>query len=367
MKKIFTLILSAVAFTASSQNPTTGCTVLNQGVCDQVLEDFDTDPSALFDTYGFTWSGVGTENLRATGVQPSSSYNITTPFPGYYLYTNGTIRTGFTLGTGPAGSSNDYFSGGNTVHLTLQVFSPDMLTLLAQCDYNLSAPGAYCFGIADADLVAGTKVRYRYTFTTTQQTSTTGGGPTLTLDDITIFGLQQAPLPVKFSSFTGRRLNGGVNLTWNVDAELNVNTYSVERSADGNRFTEIGSVIAGGMGTYSFQDQAPLATGYYRIKSVDVDGKYGYSTVIRIGGGQSNVVIKAFFNNPTSLTIQHDLSNDGGRIFVSTADGRIVKDVTIASGTQQTQIDVSSVQSGMLIVRYVAANGNSESIKVMKL
>jgi hypothetical protein len=242
-----------------------------------------------------------------------------------------------------------------------------MLTLLAQCDYDLTAPGTYCFGIADADLVAGTRVRYRYTLSTAATTSTIGGGPSIDFDNITIFGLQQAPLPVKFSSFTGRSINGGVNLTWNVDVEDNVDKYIVERSADGNRFTEIGSVMAGKMSTYTYRDQAPLGTGFYRIKSVDFDGKFGYSTVIRIGGGASSVVIKAFLNTPNTMIVQHDVAQEGGRIYVSTADGRIVKDVAIASGTQQTQVDVSTASSGLLIVRYVTANGSAETIKVMKL
>jgi hypothetical protein len=172
-------------------------------------------------------------------------------------------------------------------------------------------------------------------------------------------------LPVRFAGLEGKTVGSTVNLKWNVDVELNVSSYLVEKSTDGVRFSSIGSVAATGQRTYTFTDMQASASAFYRIKSVDVDGKFGYSTVINVRGNSSSVIIKAFLNNPTSLTVQYDGAT-GGRITVSTADGRLVKNVTTVAGSQQSTVDLSSVQSGLLLVRFENASGVAETIKVIK-
>lgn len=365
MRRISTLSIALaglfLASTAQAQNnnPTTNCTVLNAAVCDQVIADFSTDPSSQFDILGFQYqSGLGL--LRVSGTTASTSYNINTPAPGYSVFNNGFVRTGFTLATG--NGSNNIFANGNTVHLTLQVFNTNM-ALIAQCDYDLSAAGAYCFGVADADIVSGMQLRYRYTFTTTANAASNGSR--LDFDNITVVSNSQAPLPVRFSRFEAKQAMSAVNLTWDVDVEQNVSHYEIERSIEGTRFTTIGTVPASGLHTYSFTDAAPLATAYYRIKSVDVDGKLGFTTIVAVRSGKSSVVIRGFMSDRNTLTVQHG-SLDGARITVSAADGRLVGSRIPARGSQQTKIDLSAAQPGLYVVRYEAPDGTAETMKVVK-
>ena len=191
---------------------------------------------------------------------------------------------------------------------------------------------------------------------------------------ITSFGIDKnastpagAALPVKFSSLDARAANNAVSLKWNVATEENVNGYEIERSADGRNYSKIGFVAADGQSSYSFVDSKAISIAYYRIKSVDKDGKYGYSTIAMVKAGNSMIVLKAF---PTpfikNVSIQHPSAAAGSSITVSSEDGRIVKSIVPAAGTQQTDIVLSSAKAGLYLVRYVSGSGEVETLKILK-
>lgn len=176
-----------------------------------------------------------------------------------------------------------------------------------------------------------------------------------------------AALPVKFQSLDARSVNSSVSLKWNVATEQDLSGYSIERSTDGRNFSQISFVGASGESNYSFVDSKPTATAYYRIKSVDINGRYGYSTVALVKSGKSTIVLKAF-PSPVikSVSIQHPTAIAGTTISVSSADGRIMKTIVPAAGMQQTEIDLSAAKAGLYLVRFNSGNGESETLKILK-
>ena len=89
-------------------------------------------------------------------------------------------------------------------------------------------------------------------------------------------------LPVELHAFTAARQNKGVLLQWQTASEQNSQSFVIERSSDGNRFTAIGTVAASHSSNsnklYSFRDELPLnGANFYRLKMVDVDAKFSYS------------------------------------------------------------------------------------------
>ena len=60
--------------------------------------------------------------------------------------------------------------------------------------------------------------------------------------------------------------------------------FSIEASADATTFSKIGSVPANGnsntIRTYIANDYNPLETTYYRLKQIDFNGDFEYSTII---------------------------------------------------------------------------------------
>jgi hypothetical protein len=91
-------------------------------------------------------------------------------------------------------------------------------------------------------------------------------------------------LPVTFSLFTAQKLDKSVKLSWTTEQEINSSHFIVERSADGRTWQSIATVAAAGNSTnrltYTSYDNLPLnGTGYYRIKQLDIDGKFQVSVV----------------------------------------------------------------------------------------
>ena len=179
-------------------------------------------------------------------------------------------------------------------------------------------------------------------------------------------GTAAAPLPVKFSGFYAKSSNGYTSLTWNIATESNVTGYEVQRSIDGSKFSKIGFVSANNSSSYSFIDSKAGDVVYYRIKSIDVDGKYGYSIIVNVKGLQSDVVMKAFpMPVQSELTVQHNIASDNSKIEIISADGRVIKALALTTGAQQTSIDLSSAKPGVYVVRFV--NGiNIQTSKIIK-
>jgi hypothetical protein len=176
-----------------------------------------------------------------------------------------------------------------------------------------------------------------------------------------------AVLPVKFSTLDARVANSSVSLKWMVATEENLAGYEIEKGTDGRSFSKIGFVNASGESTYSFVDTKPSSISYYRIKSVDINGRYGYSSIALVKAGKAMIVIKAF---PTpfikNISIQHPTADAGSAITISSQDGRIIKSIIPAAGTQQTDVDLSSANAGLYLIRYKNGNGEVEILKILK-
>ncbi len=97
-----------------------------------------------------------------------------------------------------------------------------------------------------------------------------------------------APLPVTMLDFFATEKNDHtILLQWQTAEEENSSYFEIQRSASGNDYSAIGTVAAAGNSTlvknYSFTDPSPFAgNDYYRLKIVDLDGKYTYSNIVAV-------------------------------------------------------------------------------------
>src|SRR5699024_6541194 len=106
------------------------------------------------------------------------------------------------------------------------------------------------------------------------------------VNDVTAFALPVTgvtPLPVRLISFSGVVSSNEVKLTWEVADEEQSREYRIERSANGSEWSQIGTVTEDGKSVYTYTDHSPLdALAYYRLKPVDIDGGFKYSSVISV-------------------------------------------------------------------------------------
>ena len=100
------------------------------------------------------------------------------------------------------------------------------------------------------------------------------------------FGSVSFVLPLNLLSFSATKNVGDVQLKWYASDEVNVAYHEPQRSEDGVAFTAIGKVDAinhQGVSAYDFVDKKAL-TGitYYRLRSVDLDGKSTLSRIVSV-------------------------------------------------------------------------------------
>lgn len=103
-------------------------------------------------------------------------------------------------------------------------------------------------------------------------------------------------LPVTLLDFNGKGYSGYNQLKWTVSQEQNLDRYELERGTDGAVFTKVSSTPARNevnQTTYSYNDQTSLFESYYRLKIINTDGSFTYSSIvfIRKNGGKNEFIV----------------------------------------------------------------------------
>jgi hypothetical protein len=167
-------------------------------------------------------------------------------------------------------------------------------------------------------------------------------------------------LPVTLLNFTSTLLNKTVQLQWQTTSEINSSYFLVEKSSDGINFSGIGKVNAAGNSTslkqYSFIDNNPLSINYYRLKEVDLDGKYVYSKILQVQMQQSTAL--SIIGNPVQNVLQIQINNSSlSTNYLSIFDftGRRLKAFNAQNGLQN--IDVSFLSAGTYVLQMITADG----------
>lgn len=172
---------------------------------------------------------------------------------------------------------------------------------------------------------------------------------------------QNQPLPMLLGLFTATKNNATALLQWTTIEETNTSEFILERSTDGLHYAAIGSVPASGntntITKYQYTDKQ-LATGvnYYRIKTMDKDGKYLLSPVRTVNYSDNDFTISLLPNPATKGMVYINTSVNCNRIEVRDAIGRLVKTVTV-KGTYNP-LDVNGLKKGMYFITVVTDNGS---------
>jgi len=314
-----------------------------------------TSPDSVKQANGFTSTntGVGTFNEFApnqTDTIVSPQFYYTTPQTTIYFDYNITVAN---PGDSYAAKVIIITAAGDTIPATANV----QLYKGASVDYY------FTFNLGKT-LAANTNFKIELIFTIAKTDKAIRAN---TLTTNALLAGSQAPLPVNFTGFYAKKVNSNVLLTWNVAFEQNVNGYEVQRSADGSNFTKIGFVYANQSPSYNFSDSKPIAVAYYRIKSIDNDDSYKYSSIVSLKGQQSDVVLKAFpMPVQNELTIQYNTANSNSKIDILSADGRMIKSIALVSGSQEMKVDLTSAKAGVYFARFDNGNGQTQTLKVIK-
>ena len=174
------------------------------------------------------------------------------------------------------------------------------------------------------------------------------------------YGPGFAPTPVKLGSFSAVRSKQVVSLNWNTEFEIDSKEFVVER-AEGTEFRSVGNVYLNGNSStkksYSFNDKNENAgSTYYRLKNIDLNGKFTYSeirTVKGIGAG-SDITI---FPNPARANSKVSVVGVTANSSIQLLDfsGKVLKNM---NRNTVNSIDLSGVKNGSYLVRIIDKSTN---------
>ncbi len=173
------------------------------------------------------------------------------------------------------------------------------------------------------------------------------------------------PLPIRLTDFTVSLVGNNGMLKWNTAQELNTKNYTVQRSFDGQHFTDIGVVQAATLSSnshaYSFTDAGVANSGkniiYYRLVATDNDGKSVSTNIITLklhGTGKWNVRL---LSNPVQDNLSILLSDVTGKLQLSIRDvtGRIVYSKSMENINGQISLPAPQ-QKGIYLLEAVNNN-----------
>ncbi|MEI6311151.1 MAG: InlB B-repeat-containing protein [Bacteroidota bacterium] len=181
-------------------------------------------------------------------------------------------------------------------------------------------------------------------------------------------------LPVILTSFQVQAINESSHLSWTTSSEINNDKFIVERSSDAHTFIAIGTVKGNGNSTqtnhYSFIDTNPLkGTNYYRLKQIDFDQKFDYSSIEAVSFNASNSGSIHVYPNPSTTNFQLDLSavQEDLQIHIIDMYGHTVltQKFVFDTETKSMVLNTEKLPSGQYILQLIGTSTNQQ-LKINK-
>jgi len=188
----------------------------------------------------------------------------------------------------------------------------------------------------------------------------------------------EEPLPLDLLTFIGHWKNQKVDLQWQTANERDHAYFLVERSTDGKAFESLGKIVSsskqGSGSLYRFHDENPKQRNLYRLKQVDIDGKFTYSPIVILIRNGADEFAKAL-PNPSNQSENVTLEIVAGakeeyKITITDMAGKMVhaQKITTESGLNRFEIGESKTfPKGIFTIRFIGQNENAADHHPIKL
>lgn len=217
-----------------------------------------------------------------------------------------------------------------------------------------------------AGQVIDLKTTSEYNFTITTTIAATQG-----LSRFYIVVGNTSSLPVKWTSFTARKTDkGNVKVQWATATEINNDHFEVQRSLNAKDFETIGTAKGAGSTTqvqnYSFMDETPAKVNYYRVKQVNADGTFEYSSIRVVELNETAEIPLVLFPVPVvkNLTVQHTQNSMITGCSVFDIDGKLV--LTQQQQGQVITVNMEQLETGVYFVQITDETGSTYTERIVK-
>ena len=168
----------------------------------------------------------------------------------------------------------------------------------------------------------------------------------LTSDPATVTITYDEPLPVDLVSFTVAMDGCQPVLTWTTATEKDFDRFEIERSYNGRDFSMLAKVPAtGSNSSYVYHDEIAVdGNNFYRLKMVDKDGSYSYSTMVKAFVTCNTADVKVY-PNPSDGFIRISGLKGGEHISITDMSGRSIRMFELNDVDQP--IDIGDLAQGV--------------------
>ncbi len=181
------------------------------------------------------------------------------------------------------------------------------------------------------------------------------------------------PVPVTLASFSGYLADCKPVLKWTTVSESNSNRFEIERSeVENSNWKTIGMLPAMGNSntetSYIFKDTENGLSGkhfIYRLRIIDNDGKYSYSTVLKLSITCIERIVSVKQNpvrdNIINLLVSGFEKNPSAELFDVT--GKKLFTTTLQNGTNQ--VEAAKLPNGSYILTVSNNDGFKQSTRIV--
>jgi hypothetical protein len=178
-------------------------------------------------------------------------------------------------------------------------------------------------------------------------------------------------LPIKLESFSVAQTNTN-NLNWKItDYNNELLNMEIQKSVDGRNFNTIEKVLPTQLtNNYNFVDADNATDCLYRIKLNTQDGKFIYSTIIKVSNNKK--VTATLLPNPVNYDATlnfYSKQNTDAAINIYDATGKKISSekINIAKGINGIKPNnIASLKAGQYVLVISIQNEKSESIRFVK-
>jgi len=179
-------------------------------------------------------------------------------------------------------------------------------------------------------------------------------------DGVGCFDLMSFTVPVEMVFFNAELNNSKVVLNWQTASEIDNEGFKIEKSSDGNTFTELGfvnSTRSTGIKDYRYVDNNPInGVNYYRLKQMDYNGEFAYTDVISVKNANKVSPI-SIYPNPVSINESVNVFVDSNKeevaqVKVYSTTGAVISsnNHNLGSGLNKVRIDTGNMPEGLYII-----------------
>jgi hypothetical protein len=175
-------------------------------------------------------------------------------------------------------------------------------------------------------------------------------------------------LPVEFIKVKATKHNDVIAVAWEASCDNMTDRFVIEKSEDGRKFNAIGVVKANNitsacLAKFSYDDRN-VANGpnYYRIKGIDKDGKFAYSSITMVSINANRIVSMSFFPNPVKDAANIQLSGfekGNYQLRVTDVSGKIIlaSTVKVVLPLHQQTINLNNLSKGTFFMNVTDEKG----------